>query len=111
LQGVDARPVKLGLALQVLALLFEVGFGGLNLAGGQVDLGLKVGRVDLEEQVAFLYSFVVSDGNDYDGARDSRCNPDNVSSYLAISGPGILYVSRVQGNRRLDRQANNYCRG
>jgi len=94
-----------------LLLLRESRLSILYLPSGNIDLCLKVVRIDLEEQVAFLYSFVVSDGNDYDGARDSRCNPDNVSSYLAISGPGILYVSRVQGNRRLDRQANNYCRG
>ena len=48
LQGVDADPIQLGLALQVLGLLLEVRFGVLKLAGGQVDLGLKILRVDLE---------------------------------------------------------------
>ena len=44
MQGVDARPAKLGLALQVLGLLLEVGIGVLNLAGGQIDLSLKILR-------------------------------------------------------------------
>ena len=71
LQGVDAGPIQLGLALQVLGLLLEVRFGVLNLAVGQVDLGLKILRIDLEEQVALMHRLVA---RGHPGAR-KPCTP------------------------------------
>ena len=94
---------KLGLPLQVLLLLFESRFIVLNLASCNVDLRLKVARVDLKKQISLPYLLVVSDRNMYDWTRDPRCDADDVSSDLAIPGPGIFNVSRVKGNGRPDR--------
>jgi hypothetical protein len=87
------RSEKVGLPIQVLLLLLESRFIILNLASGNVDLCLKVARVDLKKQIALPYLLVVSDRNMYDRTRDPRCDTDDVRSDLAISSPGIFNVS------------------
>ena len=105
MQGVDASPVQLGLPLQVLGLLREVRFGGLNLAFGHVDLGLKVCRVDLKEQVALVHRLIVPDPHADDRAGNPRGDADDIGADLAISRPGILQVAVVEGDGRPNRQA------
>jgi hypothetical protein len=86
------------LPLQVLLLLLETRFIILNLASGNVDLRLKVARVDLKKQISLPYLLVISHRNMYDRTRDPRCDADDVRSDLPIPGPGIFNLSRIEGN-------------
>jgi hypothetical protein len=90
------RSVEVSLALQVLLLLCESRLVVLYLPRGNVDSRLKVARIDLEEQVTLAHWLIISDGNPYNWTGDSRCDADNVCPNLAISRPGIFYVSRVE---------------
>ena len=44
--------IKVGLPIEILLLLFQRRFIILNLARGKIDLGLKIGRVNLEKQIS-----------------------------------------------------------
>src|SRR4029077_18278653 len=70
------------------------------------DLGLKVGRVDLEEQVALVHRLVIPDRHADDRAGNPRGDADDVGTDLAIAGPGVLQVAVVEGGRRPSRQAH-----
>jgi hypothetical protein len=76
-------PIEVGLPLQILLLLRKSRLIILQLSSGNVDLRLKVARVDLEEQVALPDLLIVSDGNLYNRTRDSRCDADDVGTDLA----------------------------
>jgi hypothetical protein len=88
-------------------LLFQRRLVILNLARGQVDPGLKIGRVDLEKQVSLVQLLVVLDRNVNDRTRHPRGDPDDIGSDLPIPGPGILDVSVVERASRPSRQANH----
>ena len=107
LQRVDMGSVEVGLPLQILLSLRESRLSILHLPSGNVDLRLKVLRIDLEEQVSLLHLLVVSDSNPYDGTGNARCDLDNVCANLAISRPGIFDVTRVERKARPAGQANN----
>jgi hypothetical protein len=77
------------------------------LARRYIDPSLKVAWVDLEEQIPPSQLLIVSHRNVDDRTRYSGGDPDDIRAHLAISGPGILNVSGVEGNRCPDRQANN----
>jgi hypothetical protein len=107
LQSIDTSPVKIGLPIQILLLLLESRFTILNLTTRNVDLRLKVVRVDLKKQIALPDLLVVSDRNMYNRTRDPRSDADDVGSDLAVSSPRICNVSRVEGNGCPDGQNNN----
>src|SRR5580704_19635765 len=96
LQRVDMGSVEVGLPLQILLSLRESRLRILHLPSGHVGLRLKVVRIDLKEQVSLLYLLVVSDRHPYNGTGNARCDLDNVCPNLAISGPRIFDVTRVE---------------
>jgi hypothetical protein len=108
LQRVDMGSVELRLPLQILLLLRECRLSIFYLPSSNADLRLEVVRIDLEEQVTLLYLLVISNRNPYNRTRNSRCDLDNVCADLAISCPGILAVTRVEGKARPAGQTNNY---
>jgi hypothetical protein len=81
------------LPLQILLLLLQSRFIILNLTRGNVDLGLKIGRVDLEKQISLSQLLVITDRNANDRTRYPGSDTDDVRSDLAIPRPGMLNVS------------------
>jgi hypothetical protein len=90
-----------------LLLLLQIRFVILKLARCNVDLGLKIGRVDLEKQISFPQLLVVMDRNVNDRTRYPRSDTNDIRSDLAISGPGMLNVSEIERDSCPERQANN----
>jgi hypothetical protein len=90
-----------------LLLLFQSCFVILNVARGNIDLGLKIRRVDLEKQISLAQLLVIMDRNVNDRPRYPRGNTDDIRSDLAISGPGMLNVSDIERDSCPERQANN----
>jgi hypothetical protein len=95
------------LPLEILFLLLKGRFVILNLGYGHVDLGLKVGRIDLEKQISLAQLLVVSDRHVNNRTRYPRGDPNNVCSDLAISGPGMLDVPAIERDSGPNREANH----
>jgi hypothetical protein len=53
--------VQISLPIEILLALFEVRLGVFNLAGSNINLSFEIGRIDLEERIAFLHLLVVPD--------------------------------------------------
>src|SRR5258707_1831602 len=107
LAGGDVILIEVGLPIEILLLLFQSRFIILNVAGGNVDLGLKIGRVNLEKQISLAQLLVIMDRNVNDRPRNPRSDTDDIRSDLAISGPGMLNVSKIERESCPERQANN----
>ena len=71
------------------------------------DLGLKVGRIDLEKQISLAQLLVVSDRNVNNRTRYPRGDANDVCSDLAISGPGLPDVPTIERDSCPTREANN----
>ena len=90
-----------------MLLLFLSRFVTLKLARGNVDLGLKIGRVDLEKQISLPQLLVVMDRNVNDRPGYPRGDTDDIRSDLAISGPRMLDVSDIERDSCPERQTKN----
>ena len=107
LAGGDVILIEVGLPIEILLLLFQSRFIILNLAGGNVDLGSKIRRVNLEKQISLAQLLVIMDRNVNDRPRNPRSDTDDSRPDLAISGPGMLNVSEIERDSCPERQANN----
>ena len=107
LAGSDLISIKVCLPIEILRLLYQSRLIILNLARCNVDLSLKVGRVDLEKEISFPELLVITDRNVNDRPGYPRSYTDDIRSDLAISGPGVLKVSEIQRDSCPDRKANN----
>jgi hypothetical protein len=87
--------------------LFQSRFIILSLACGNVDLGLKIGRIDLEKQISLTQLLIIMDRDANDRPRYPRGYTNDIRSDLAISRPGMLNVSEIERDSRPERQANN----
>jgi len=73
----------------VLLLLFQVRFAIQDLAGGQGELRLEIGRIDLEKQIPFFHLLVIMDRNTNNWSGHTRGNADDIRPDLAIPCPGF----------------------
>ena len=94
-----------------MLLLFESRCIILNLPCGNVDLSLKIGWVDLEEQVSLSQFLIIMDRNVNDRPGYPRSNTHDIRSDLAVSGPGMLHISEIERDSCPAREGNNDQRG
>ena len=99
--------IEIGLSIEILLPLLQVRFTVQNLSGGNVQLSIKIGRIDLKQQVSRFHLLIVADRDVNDRAGNARRNADDIRPNLGIPGPGIVHVALIKRPGSPDGQAND----
>src|SRR5271166_2120803 len=99
--------IEIVLSIEILLLLFQVGFGVENLPGGDVQQSLVIGRIDLKQHVSSFHLLVVADRDVNNRAGNARRNSNYIRANLRVPGPRIFHIPLIKRPRSPSGQAND----
>src|SRR5271169_2323504 len=102
MSSIEAR-----LTIEILLPLLQVGFTVKNLPGGNIQLSVKIGRIDFKQQFPRLDLLIIVDRNVNNRTGNARRDADDIRPDLGISRPRIIDVALIQNPGGPSCQAND----
>src|SRR5262249_43430607 len=100
----NVLPVKIGLTVDILFSLRQVGLSSQKLAIRYVNLSGKIGGIDLKKQIAAFYLLIIMHSHTDKRSRDARRDANHICSHHSIPSPGISEILPVERQSGQDRK-------